>query len=135
MNKFHVIVIGAGSTGSALAHDLALRGLKVTIIERGGIASGTTGHNHGQLHSGGRYVVNDPEAARECILENEILRKIAPSILELNGGLFVATRPEHLAYQPQFLQACADCGIPAELLPVEKALRMNPCSTRPFYLR
>ena len=26
--KFHVIVIGAGSTGTATAHDLALRGLR-----------------------------------------------------------------------------------------------------------
>ena len=39
----HVIVVGAGSTGAATAHDLALRGLRVTVIERGEVASGTTG--------------------------------------------------------------------------------------------
>ena len=39
MSTFHVIVIGAGSTGAATAHDLALRGLRVTVIERGEVAS------------------------------------------------------------------------------------------------
>ena len=61
----HVVVIGAGSTGAAIAHDLALRGLRVTLVERLGPASGTTGHNQAQLHSGARYAVNDPGSARE----------------------------------------------------------------------
>src|SRR5512142_3511271 len=86
----HAVVIGAGSTGSALAHDLALRGLRVTVVERAGAASGAIGHNQAQLHSGGRYAVNDPESARECIQENWTLRRIVPDLLELNDGLFVA---------------------------------------------
>jgi succinate dehydrogenase / fumarate reductase cytochrome b subunit len=47
----HIVVIGAGSTGSATAHDLALRGLRVTVSERGDIASGTTGRTHCLLHN------------------------------------------------------------------------------------
>jgi glycerol-3-phosphate dehydrogenase len=35
MSKPHVIVIGAGFTGVATAHDLALRGCDVTVLERG----------------------------------------------------------------------------------------------------
>jgi len=54
MTNPHVVVIGAGSTGAAIAHDLALRGLCVTLIERFGPAAGTTGHNQAQLHSGAR---------------------------------------------------------------------------------
>jgi glycerol-3-phosphate dehydrogenase len=38
MAKQHIVVIGAGSTGAAIAHDLALRGLRVTLIERFGPA-------------------------------------------------------------------------------------------------
>ncbi|HEX9839450.1 MAG TPA: FAD-dependent oxidoreductase [Anaerolineales bacterium] len=34
----HIVVIGAGSTGAAIAHDLALRGLRVTLIQRFGPA-------------------------------------------------------------------------------------------------
>src|SRR5512141_283990 len=89
-HRLHVIVIGAGSTGCATAHDLALRGFKVTVIDRGEIASGTTGRNHCLLHSGARYAVTDPQSAIECIDENMILRKIMPDSMELNDGLFVA---------------------------------------------
>jgi glycerol-3-phosphate dehydrogenase len=126
MNTPEVLIIGAGSTGSALAHDLALRGMGVTVIERAGVASGATGHNQAQLHSGARYAVVDPESARECSLENRILRQIAPGALELNEGLFVAISEEEMAYAPQFLEACQDCGIPARMVPVEQALRWEP---------
>jgi hypothetical protein len=35
MSKPHVIIIGAGFTGTATAHDLAMRGCDVTVVERG----------------------------------------------------------------------------------------------------
>lgn len=126
MGAAHIIVIGAGSTGAAIAHDLALRGLRVTVFERGGVASGTTGHNQAQLHSGARYAVNDPASARECIEENMLLRKIMPEGLELNDGLFVALTEEHLAYRPVFLEACAQCCIPAREIPAGRALELEP---------
>ncbi len=126
MNPPQVIIIGAGSTGSALAHDLALRGLGVTVVERAGVASGTTGHNQAQLHSGARYAVVDPELARECIQENRILRQIMPGVLELNEGLFVAFSEQDLAYSRLFLEACQDCGIPTVQASPEQALRWEP---------
>lgn len=122
----HVIVIGAGSTGSATAHDLALRGLRVTIIERGEIASGTTGRNHCLLHSGARYCVTDQESAKECITENMILRRIMPGLLELNDGLFVALNEADLAFKESFLEGCAACGIPAREIPIKHAFDIEP---------
>jgi glycerol-3-phosphate dehydrogenase len=126
MSTPHVIVIGAGSTGSATAHDLALRGLRVTVIERGEVASGTTGRNHCLLHSGGRYCMTDQESAIECIEENMILRKIMPDLLELNDGLFVAITEEDLSFKERFLEACAACHIPARDIPVKHAFEMEP---------
>jgi glycerol-3-phosphate dehydrogenase len=55
----HVLIAGGGGTGGALAHDLSLRGLHMTLVERGELTSGTTGRYHGLLHSGARYAVND----------------------------------------------------------------------------
>ena len=74
----HVLIVGGGGTGGALAHDLTLRGLRVTLVERSEFTSGTTGRHHGLLHSGARYAVNDRESAVECIEENTILRRICP---------------------------------------------------------
>ena len=126
MSLPHVIVIGAGSTGAATAHDLALRGLRVTVIERGEVASGTTGRNHCMLHSGGRYCVTDQESAIECIEENMILRRIMPDLLELNDGLFIALTEADLAFKERFLEGCAACHIPARDIPVKHALAMEP---------
>ena len=38
-----VIVVGGGSSGTSIAYNLANRGKKVRLIERGNIASGNTG--------------------------------------------------------------------------------------------
>jgi glycerol-3-phosphate dehydrogenase len=126
MTTPHVIVIGAGSTGAATAHDLALRGLRVTVLERGEIASGTTGRNHCLLHSGGRYCVKDQESAIECIDENLILRRIMPEILEMNDGLFVAMDESDLAFKEQFIAGCEACHIPYRDIPVKDALELEP---------
>ncbi len=125
-DKPHAIVIGAGFTGCAVAHDLALRGFNVTVLERGEIASGTSGRTHGLLHSGGRYCVNDQESARECIEENILLRKIARQCIEFNGGFFVALDEADLAYAPQFEQGAQACGIPIEKVKVADVLRVEP---------
>lgn len=126
MTKPCIIIIGAGFTGVATAHDLALRGCDVTVIERGPIANGTSGRTHGLLHSGGRYAVKDQESAIECIDENTILRKIVPSVIEPNGGLFVALDEKDLAYRESFIAGCEACHIPIEELTPQQALKWEP---------
>lgn len=124
--KPHAIIVGAGFTGCATAHDLALRGFNVTVVERADIASGTSGRTHGLLHSGGRYCVGDQESAIECIEENGILRWIAAQCVEPNGGLFVALDDGDLAFAKPFLAGAETCGIPVEELTPAQALRLEP---------
>jgi glycerol-3-phosphate dehydrogenase len=122
----HVLIVGGGGTGGALAHDLALRGLRVTLVERGEFTSGTTGRHHGLLHSGARYAVNDRESAIECIEENLILRRICPGSFEENDGLFVAITEEDMAYRADFVAGCQESGIPIQELTRDAALRLEP---------
>jgi glycine/D-amino acid oxidase-like deaminating enzyme len=44
-----VVVIGAGIVGAACARELAVRGVGVTIVDRGQVASGTTGLGEGNV--------------------------------------------------------------------------------------
>ncbi|MGC3833272.1 FAD-dependent oxidoreductase [Moritella viscosa] len=60
-----VLIIGGGATGTSIMRDCALRGITCILLDKGDIASGTTGRNHGLLHSGARYAVTDSESARE----------------------------------------------------------------------
>jgi glycerol-3-phosphate dehydrogenase len=121
-----VLVIGGGSTGLGVARDAAMRGFATTLVERGDLATGTTGRFHGLLHSGGRYVVKDPKAAEECIHENRILRMIAADCIEDTGGLFVTTPGDDPGYADRFAEACRATGIPVEETPVAEALRREP---------
>ncbi|MFM8321839.1 MAG: FAD-dependent oxidoreductase [Chloroflexota bacterium] len=126
MSKPKVIIIGAGFTGVATAHDLALRGCDVVVVERGDICNGTSGRTHGLLHSGGRYAVKDQESGIECIDENMILRKIVPQVIEPNGGLFIAIDDSDLEYAREFEEGCQDCHIPIEKLTGKQALALEP---------
>lgn len=126
MSKPHVIIVGAGFTGVATAHDLALRGCDVTVVERGDLCNGTSGRTHGLLHSGGRYAVKDQESAIECIDENMILRRIVPQVIEPNGGLFLGLNESDLAYAEQFIDSCQECHIPLEELTPSQVLKMEP---------
>ena len=67
--RFEHLIIGGGATGAGVARDLALRGENVLLLERSDFASGASGRNHGMLHSGARYSVNDPLSAQECARE------------------------------------------------------------------
>jgi len=121
-----VLVIGGGSTGVGVARDAALRGFSTILVERRDLADGTTGRFHGLLHSGGRYAVKDPSAARECIAENRILRLIASDCIEATGGLFVTTPWDDLEYGDLFLKGCQATGVPVEEIPVAEAIRREP---------
>lgn len=109
-----VLVIGGGSTGTGVARDAAMRGFRTVLVERFGISDGTTRRYHGLLHSGGRYVVSDPEAARECVAENRILRRIMPHGLDDTGGFFVLAPEDDPTFVPRFLAAARACGLPVE---------------------
>lgn len=121
-----VIIIGGGATGAGIARDCALRGLKVTLLERHDIATGATGRNHGLLHSGARYAVTDEESARECIRENRTLKRIARHCVEATDGLFITLPEDDLTFQQTFINACTAAGISAEVIDPRQALQMEP---------
>ncbi|MCU0846807.1 MAG: anaerobic glycerol-3-phosphate dehydrogenase subunit A [Spirochaetes bacterium] len=120
------VVIGGGATGAGTLRDLSLRGIKSILIEKDDIASGTTGRNHGLLHSGARYAVKDLESARECISENRILKKIARHCIEDTGGLFVTLPEDDPVYHNELLEGCKISDINAREISIKEALRLEP---------
>lgn len=121
-----VVVIGGGSTGVGVVRDAAMRGYRAVLVERDDLACGTTGRFHGLLHSGGRYVVSDPQSATECAEENAILRRIQPGAIEDTGGFFVTLPGDDPAFADEFLAGAARTGVPAQEIGVAEALRREP---------
>ncbi len=124
--KTSVLVIGGGANGLFTALDLALRGIDVTLVERGDIGSGTSGRFHGLLHSGARYAVTDPESAKECIQENKIISKIAPHALRDTGGLFLGITKEDLEFSDKFLSSLEKLGIEHKTVDNNQVLQEEP---------
>ena len=124
-NGRRVCVIGGGGTGAALAYDLSLRGFSVTLVEKGELTSGTTGRHHGQLHCGARYALGDRAIARECMEESLLLRYMVPDAIEYNGGLFVELEEEDRELEANFVEACAESGIPARIVSAREAVALE----------
>lgn len=121
-----VLIIGGGVTGTGIARDLALRGVDCLLVEKRDINAGASGANHGLLHSGARYVFNDPVSAVECAREGSLLKKLAPQCIEDCGGLFVAVAGDDENYVAGFPRLCADYGIACRPLDVAQAREMEP---------
>ena len=124
--KAQVLIIGAGITGTGIARDLALRGVHCIVVEQGDINAGTSGANHGLLHSGARYVSSDQGSAMECREEATLLKQLAPHCIEDTGGMFVAVEGDDEKYVADFPHLCSQCDIPVKELDVKEARELEP---------
>ncbi len=68
-----VLIVGGGIVGSGIARDLALRGLKVALVEQYDLASGTSSRPTRLIHGGLRYLeMYDFALVRTDMREREV---------------------------------------------------------------
>src|SRR6267142_109880 len=80
---FDVIVIGAGINGAGIARDAAMRGLKVLLLDKGDIGSGTSSASTRLIHGGLRYLEHgELGLVRESLRERAVLLEIAPHLVK-----------------------------------------------------
>src|SRR5229473_1485380 len=81
--SFDVLVLGGGINGAGIARDLALRGVKVALVEQRHFASGTSGKNSQLIHGGLRYLkFLQFHLVRESLRERATLLKLAPHLVK-----------------------------------------------------
>ncbi|NNN21660.1 MAG: FAD-dependent oxidoreductase, partial [Acidimicrobiales bacterium] len=81
--EFDLLVIGGGITGCGVALDAASRGLKVALVDKGDIASGTSSKSSKLVHGGLRYLQQQEVAlVYESLAERQRLLKNAPHLVE-----------------------------------------------------
>src|SRR5690625_1692668 len=77
-----LLIIGGGITGSGLAREAALRGLKVALVEKEDFGYGTSSRSAKLIHGGIRYLANgDISMVKESARERKILKNIAPHLI------------------------------------------------------
>jgi glycerol-3-phosphate dehydrogenase len=82
-DRFDVVIIGGGVTGTGAAVDAASRGLSVALIEARDLASGTSSRSSKLVHGGLRYLEQfDLALVHEALQERGLLTtKIAPHLV------------------------------------------------------
>jgi glycerol-3-phosphate dehydrogenase len=80
---YDLLIIGGGINGAGIARDAAMRGLKVLLLDKGDIASGTTSWSTRLIHGGLRYLEHGEFGhVRESLREREHLLTIAPHLVK-----------------------------------------------------
>ncbi|HTU31317.1 MAG TPA: FAD-binding oxidoreductase [Solirubrobacteraceae bacterium] len=123
-----VVVIGAGAVGAACAYYLSDVGLSVTVLDRGSVASGTTGAGEGNI------LVSDKSPGVElelALLSSRLWRELEPEVagpaeLELKGGLVVAPRPQALDGLRELAAGQAAAGVQTETVGGDRLQELEP---------
>ncbi len=80
--EFDLVIIGGGINGAGVAHDAALRGLKVCLLEMRDFAFGTSSRSSKLIHGGLRYLEHYQfKLVFEGTNERAALRKVAPHLV------------------------------------------------------
>ena len=80
--SYDVVIIGGGVNGCGIARDLAGRGHKVLLLEKGDIAGATSSASSKLIHGGLRYLESyDFNLVRKALIERDNLINIAPHII------------------------------------------------------
>src|SRR5580658_6706869 len=84
MKQYDVIIIGGGVHGAGVLQAAAAAGHRALLIERRGLASGTSSRSSKLIHGGLRYLESGQfSLVRESLRERTILLRIAAELVEL----------------------------------------------------
>jgi len=82
LTPIDLLIVGGGINGAGIARDAAGRGLSVTLVEQGDLASATSSWSSKLIHGGLRYLEQyEFRLVREALQEREVLLRLAPHII------------------------------------------------------
>ncbi|GHF51896.1 glycine/D-amino acid oxidase-like deaminating enzyme [Amycolatopsis bartoniae] len=128
-----VVVVGAGMVGAACAYFCAAAGLRVAVVDRGGVAGGTTSGGEGNI------LVSDKEPGPELDLAlrsvrrwRELGERFGPGTFELEpkGGVVVAQSPEAADGLAKLAAAQRESGVEAQDVSPAELFELEPNLTR-----
>ena len=127
-NPLHVVVVGAGIVGAAIAYHLAQRQVAVTVLERHRPGAGASSHSFAWLNAFGK----DPAAYHDLNRRSmEAWRRFAPGLemdigLHWGGEMRWVRTPEAAVTLRQRVQQLQTWGYPNRMLTAEELQRLEP---------
>jgi glycine/D-amino acid oxidase-like deaminating enzyme len=129
------IVVGAGIVGACAAFELAQRGHRVTLLDRAGVATGTTGLGEGNVLCG------DKDAGPELELTiaglavyRELEERLgAEAGIRRKGSLIVHPDARTWAAEPARMARLAGAGVASRLVDPDELRGLEPALTGPIH--
>jgi glycine/D-amino acid oxidase-like deaminating enzyme len=122
-----VLIIGAGIVGAACADECARAGLRVTVVDAGGIGGGATATGMGHL-----VVMDDSEAQFALTkysveLWRELSAELPGDVEYTNSGtIWVAADEEEMSFLPRKRDFYTSRGVRAEILDARELAEAEP---------
>jgi glycine/D-amino acid oxidase-like deaminating enzyme len=135
VSSAEVAVLGAGIVGAAVARELAVRGVAVTLVDRAGVSEGTTGRGEGNV------LCSDKEAGPELELTrlgldvyDELDERLgAEARIQRKGALIVHPDAATWAAEPERLERLRAAGVQGELLCADAVRALEPNLDGPLH--
>jgi glycine/D-amino acid oxidase-like deaminating enzyme len=126
--RFDAVIVGAGIVGAACAYFLADAGASVLVLDRGAVASGTTGAGEGNILLSDKQPGPELElAVLSTRLWRELGTELGPAIeLEAKGGLTVASSAEALESLIALADAQRAGGVEAQMVGAGELRQYEP---------
>ena len=128
-----VVVVGAGIVGAAVARELAVRGVAVTLLDRGAVSSGTTGLGEGNVLCSDKDAGPELDLARAGLaLYGELEERLGDEArIRRKGALIVHPDAATWAAEPARLERIAAPG--ARLVDAAEVRELEPELTGPIH--
>ena len=132
--RCEVVVVGAGIVGAATARELAVRGVKTCLLDRGAVSGGSTGLGEGNV------LCSDKDAGPELALTllglavyDELDARLgAEARIRRKGALIVHPDAATWAAEPARVQRLRDAGVVCERLDAAAVRELEPQLTGPL---
>jgi sarcosine oxidase subunit beta len=123
-----IVIVGGGVIGTSIAYHLALSKRRVTLLERGDIASGSSGACDGLVFLQSKKPGIHLELAMQSRRRFEGLARRLPVPIEYKatGGMVVVETEAEMAAMAQFVKEQQDIGLDVTLLNADRARQFEP---------
>jgi glycine/D-amino acid oxidase-like deaminating enzyme len=123
-----VAVVGAGIAGSAVARELAVRGVGVVLVDRAGVSEGTTGRGEGNVLASDKDAGPELELTRHGLrLYDELEARLGQEArIRRKGALIVHPKAATWAAEPARLERLRAAGVSGELLDPDAVRAAEP---------
>jgi glycine/D-amino acid oxidase-like deaminating enzyme len=130
-----VAVAGAGIVGTAVARELAVRGVRVLLVDRAGVSEGTTGRGEGNVLCSDKDAGPELELTRLGLaLYGELDERLGEEArIRRKGALIVHPEARTWAAEPERVARLRAAGVEGELLGPEAVRAIEPALDGPLH--